>query len=60
MQSSGSRMTENKDPKWCERCQTFHRWTPPFNEQALIDAGVQAIADEIDREILEDLFRKNQ
>jgi hypothetical protein len=51
-------MDEDKSPKWCERCQKFHPWHPPFNLEDLIEKAAKEIADEIDAEVLAELLRE--
>jgi hypothetical protein len=56
MPSSASN-DEDRSPKWCERCQRYHPWSPPFNEQQLIDKAAQELSDAIDEEILQELLK---
>lgn len=58
--SSVGVMTEaDLQPKWRERCRTFHPWSPPFDEQAFVDREAQELADEIDAEILGELLNEH-
>ena len=57
MPSSDS-TTKDRAPKWCERCQKFHPWSPPFNEQEFIGKAAQELADMIDEEIFQELLKQ--
>lgn len=60
MTSLGSMTTENREPKWCERCKCFHPWAPPWaeTEAALVDRMTKEISDDIDEQVYQELLKK--
>jgi hypothetical protein len=42
---------------WCGRCRCCHAWSPPFDMDALADKMAQEMADEIDREIFDEMMK---
>jgi hypothetical protein len=46
-----------RQPKWCGRCQKFHLWLPPFDEQKMVDLMAQEMADIIDEDVYQTLLR---
>ena len=45
-------------PRWCKRCRVIHQPPDPNFEEKLYAGLAQQIAEEVDREILEELKKK--
>ncbi len=52
-------MSDNQAPKWCDRCQKFHPWAPPFDPNEHIAKAAQELADAIDAEIVAELINEH-